>query len=252
VVIKLTPERAEQILSLIDLTSLNETDDAATIAALCDKACQVLHGKVAAVCIYPRFVRQASDLLRGTLIKIATVVNFPDANEPLPSVISAIEQALQEGANEIDVVFPYPHFLAGEKAFAEDFIKQCKKTCGKNNVLKVILEIGALPDEKKIAEASQIALSGGADFLKTSTGKIAQGATLEAAAVMLQVIKERSLLVKQPFGLKVSGGIRTPVQAIQYIELAEQIMGETWVMPAHFRIGASQLADAIENFHWPF
>lgn len=225
------------ILSLIDLTSLNETDNAATTAALCKKALTD-HGHVAAVCLYPSWVKQAKSLLANTPIKIATVANFPQGTDPLQQVLDVIQQAIQAGADEIDVVFPYPDYLAGNQTTAFDFIRACKNLCGKTILLKVILETGALTDLTRIAHISDmLCLPGYADFLKTSTGKIAIGATLPAARAILTSIQKAS----RPVGLKVSGGVRTIDQAMQYISLATEIMGSDWVNPRHFRIGASQL-----------
>lgn len=229
----------KKIYSLLDLTSLNETDDLTKIKALYTKAF-VLNTHVAAVCIYPGFVEEVALALQGRAVNIATVVNFPSGDEPLDHVLLTIENAIKKGAHEIDVVFPYSRYLAGEKKVVAGFIHACRLAC-KNHLLKVILETGALQDRDTIAEASELAIAAGANFLKTSTGKIAVGATLEAAEVMLSVIKTQSRSV----GLKISGGVRTIAQAIEYIALAESIMGKDWVMPLHFRIGASQLADVL-------
>lgn len=222
-----------QVLSLLDLTSLNDTDTAETIDTLCQNA---KSHHVAAVCVYPRFVKQAATALQNTHIKIATVVNFPKGTDSLENVLLDIKQAIQDGADEIDVVFPYQQFLAGNVDSATHFIRECKLACGKN-ILKVILETGALKEKNLIAEASRCALAAGADFLKTSTGKIEVGATLEAAEIMLQEIKQS----KKQVGFKASGGIRTAEQAKQYVELANQILGEGWVTPQTFRIGTSRL-----------
>lgn len=225
----------QKIFSLLDLTSLNETDNEKVISTLCHHAHGSL-GSVAAVCVYPSFVKQAADALVGTPVKIATVANFPHGNEALESVISTIKTSLANGAQEIDLVFPYQRYLAGEKIAACDVITTCKKLCG-NHTLKVILETGLLQDLNLITEVSQDVIAAGADFLKTSTGKVAIGATVEAATAMLAVIKKST----RPVGFKASGGIRTLGQAMQYIHLAEEMIGFDWVMPSHFRLGASRL-----------
>lgn len=232
---------AKKVFSLLDLTSLNETDDAARIAALCNKAQGPL-GHVAAVCVFPCFVKQVSTILANTSIKIATVTNFPFGTEAIESVNQSIFDSIHHGAHEIDVVFPYVRYLAGEKKQACDFITECKKMCGEDILLKVILETGAIKDPLLVTEISQRVILAGADFLKTSTGKIATGATLEAATLMLTAIKSTS---SQSVGFKASGGIRTIEQALQYIQLAEKIMGADWVNPEHFRLGASSLVDSI-------
>lgn len=157
-----------------------------------------------------------------------------------------IGRALEDGAQEIDVVFPYERYLAGERQYAQTFVSTCKAACG-SAALKVILETGALSDVTLIADAGYDVLAAGADFVKTSTGKINEGATLEAAATLLLVVKHISSQLHRPVGVKVSGGIRKIEDAIAYVELADSIMGREWVTPATFRIGASKLVDEISN-----
>ncbi|TAK76747.1 MAG: deoxyribose-phosphate aldolase [Gammaproteobacteria bacterium] len=234
----------DKLFNLIDLTSLNESDTDSSIAALCEKATSPF-GHVAAVCVYPRFVRLVAEQFASTPIKTAAVANFPHGTESLESTLIDISQALQEGAQEIDVVFPYTRYLAGERQYAQQFVTACKAACGEEVTLKVIIETGALNDPAIIADASLDVLTAGADFIKTSTGKIAEGATLEAAATMLLVIQHATPLLKRPLGLKISGGIREVAQAAQYVELADQIMGRDWVTPQTFRIGASKLVEVI-------
>jgi deoxyribose-phosphate aldolase len=231
----------QKIFSLLDLTSLNETDDQASIAVLCQKAINP-SGHVAAVCVYPQFVKQAATFFSETKVKVATVVNFPQGNESLEQVNQAIQESIRNGADEIDLVFPYSRFLSGDKAGAFEFIQACKKSC-ENKTLKVILETGALKDPRLIEEVGRGVLNAGADFIKTSTGKISIGATTEAATVMLNVLKEMMPQLKRPIGFKVSGGVRTLEQAKVYIDLADQIMGVGWISPEHFRIGTSGLND---------
>lgn len=240
----MTLDLRQKIFSLIDLTDLSDTVNSENIKSLCHTAIRPF-GHVAAVCIYPAFVQQAAKALANTPVKIATVVNFPHATDSIDTVVSAINKAVQDGAHEIDVVFPYLKYLTGEKRVAQNFIRACKETCGTSILLKVILETGILQDLEIIKNASEDMLIAGADFLKTSTGKVAVGATLEAAEVMLFTIKSMSIKLSRPLGLKVSGGIRTKETAVQYIELAEKIMGYEWVNPQHFRIGASQLVDQL-------
>ncbi len=236
-----------RLYSLIDLTSLNHDDSEASIAALCNKAQSSL-GHVAALCVYPDFVPVVTAAFARTPIKTATVVNFPEGAGSLESVLVEISQCLQLGAQEIDVVFPYQRYLAGEQQYAHQFVSVCKAACGDDVTLKVILETGALLDPAIIADASYEALAAGADFIKTSTGKISEGATLEAAATMLLVIKHTEPQVKHRLGFKAAGGIRTISQAAQYLELADRIMGREWVTPATFRIGASKLVDELLSF----
>jgi deoxyribose-phosphate aldolase len=234
---------AQRIFSLLDLTSLNDTDTAETIAVLCSKAVTSL-GHVAAVCVYPQFVKLAAELLAGTPVKIATVANFPHGADSQVAVLQTIQTALADGADEIDVVLPYQEYLAGKKLAACQLIQACKMACGQH-LLKVILESGTLKNPQIIAEASHDVLMAGADFLKTSTGKVSTGATLEAATVMLQTIKVLTPQLQRAVGFKVAGGVRTIAQANEYIHLATTIMGTEWVQPEHFRLGASQLVEEL-------
>jgi deoxyribose-phosphate aldolase len=234
----------QRLLGFIDFTRLNENDSEANIAAFCEKA-QLPLGHVAAVCVYPEFVRLAAAQFADTPVKVATVANFPEGSSSIESVLLEIGSALEDGAQEIDVVFPWQRYLAGEREYAQSFINSCKAACGDKVVLKVILETGAFSDLAVIAEAAKDVLTAGADFIKTSTGKIAQGATLDAAAVMLLVIRHTQL--KRKAGIKISGGVKGIEQALQYLQLAESIMGREWVSPATFRIGTSRLVDEIER-----
>jgi deoxyribose-phosphate aldolase len=235
-----TTVNAAQLISLLDLTSLNADDTVDSTQQLCQKAVTA-YGNVAAICIYPQFLTTASEALRNNKVKLATVVNFPDGNDHLHPALKTIEQAINHGANEIDLVMPYHAFLAGDTAMVEKFVLACKEMCGANIILKVILETGALQESHLIYTASRLAIENGADFLKTSTGKIAINATLEAAAYMLLAIKDSGKQV----GFKASGGIRTPEQAMQYVNLAELIMGKDWAQPSTLRLGASSLIDAL-------
>ena len=225
----------QKIISLIDYTSLNDSDTLETIASLCKNA-QTRLGNVAAVCIYPQFVEQAKTLLEKTNISVATVVNFPSGNEALEQCVPLVHQAIRDGADEVDVVLPYEAFLSGKIHFCRNFLEEIRVACV-DKILKVILETGALQTREHIAAASNLAIQIGADFLKTSTGKIAMGATLDAMEVMLHAIQASG----KQIGCKISGGIRTVEQAEQYLALAEKIMGKSWLTPKQFRIGASQL-----------
>lgn len=238
-----TPQLLERVVKLIDLTSLNADDTEASIAALCEKA-QTIYGHVAAVCVAPQFTRLVAAQFAGSPIKTATVANFPDGSTPLENVLIEIGRSLQDGAQEIDVVFPYHRYLAGERQYALNFVAACKAACG-DVTLKVILETGVLLDASIIADASLDVLTAGADFIKTSTGKIAEGASLEAVAVMLLVLHHAAPQLKRQVGIKISGGVRTIEQAAQYIELADNIMGRDWVSSSTFRIGTSKLIDEM-------
>lgn len=227
------------LIGCLDLTNLNDDCDSAAIAALCAKA-QSPHGNVAAVCIWPRFVAQAKGLLAGTGIKIVTVVNFPDGGEDTLAVEAATRQALDDGADEIDTVLPYKALAEGRPGFAETQIVRIKRICG-DKVLKVILETGELPDAETIRRAADVALAAGADFLKTSTGKVSTNATLEAAEILLSAIADTDKSV----GFKPAGGIKTSSDAIAYFDVAKRIRGDAAPNPALFRIGASSVLDAL-------
>lgn len=234
-------------INCLDYTSLNDTDTNDDIRTLCDRAITPL-GNVAAVCVYLSFVDFSIRQLKDTGIKVATVVNFPSGTENVDEVLDDVKAALFDGADEIDVVWPYKSYLNGDRANEIDrainLVRAVKKACG-DKIVKVILETGELKDPKIIAAASNDALSAGADFLKTSTGKVPVGATIEAAEIMLNAIKNYQPKTHQTLGLKVSGGIRTAEQAAQYIQLAQSIMGENWVTPQTFRIGASSLLNNL-------
>jgi deoxyribose-phosphate aldolase len=242
--VKINQAFIQRLISLLDLTSLKGAQTSFEIAAFFEKAQSPL-GHVAAVCIHPSYVRQAVSQFANTSIAVASVANFPEGNAALETVLIEIGRLIQDGAQEIDVVFPYQRYLSGERQYAHTFVESCKAVCGTNVTLKVILETGALSDPTIIADASYDVLSAGADFIKTSTGQALEGVTLNAAATILLVIKHISTQVKYPIGFKVSGGIRDIQQAAQYVELADQMMGQHWVTPANFRIGASYLMDTL-------
>lgn len=229
---------ARRALALVDLTSLNDDDTPEVIERLCRRARTPL-GPVAAVCVYPRFVAQARRALGDSLVKVATVVNFPAGDADPAAVAEQTRRAIADGADEIDVVQPYRALQAGDKARVRAILEATRAACP-DATLKVILESGALSLDE-VRRASELAIDCGADFLKTSTGKIAQGASLEAALVMLEVIRRHGLLL----GLKPAGGIRTVRDAAQYLALADAVMGPNWASPARFRFGASGLLEAL-------
>lgn len=234
-------DRAKRALALLDLTDLNDGTTEADIDTLCEKA-NGPHGRVAAVCIWPGFVGQAKEKLSGTGVKIATVVNFPDGGEDTLSVEAETAAALDEGADEIDLVMPWKALREGRPGFAETQIVRVRRVIGDRGLLKVILETGELEKAETIRLASEVAIAAGADFIKTSTGKVPVNATLEAAEIMLTVISESG----KDVGFKAAGGIRTGEDAAAYLGLADRIMGEDWAKPETFRFGASSLLGALE------
>ncbi|WP_445764937.1 deoxyribose-phosphate aldolase [Pseudomonas sp. RIT-To-2] len=240
------PEIARLAISLLDLTSLNDSDDAAAITALCRRAVTPC-GPVAAVCVYPRFValaRQTLDALGAPDIRVATVTNFP-AGAPLPEQAAReTRAAIAEGADEVDVVYPYGALKAGDREAGRALVRACREACGAQALLKVILETGELANPALIEIASRDAIAAGADFIKTSTGKVPVNATPQAARVMLNVIRENAGRA----GFKPAGGVRTLDDARLYIEMAAQVLGAEWVCPAHLRLGASGvLSDLLRH-----
>lgn len=230
---------ARHAVRCVDLTDLSDNASAEQASALAQRALG-LPVAVAALCIWPRFVAQTHHALQSSSIKVATVVNFPHGGEDIHATREETTRAVHEGADEIDLVLPWQAFLAGRESDAAQMIRAVRKACEKAH-LKVILETGALGQEKAIRAASRLALVEGADFLKTSTGKIVISATPEAARFMLEEIQ----LSGQNVGFKASGGLRTFEQARLYFDLAEEIMGAGWATPDHFRYGASGLLDTL-------
>lgn len=235
-------QTAQEALSLMDLTTLNDNDTDEKVIALCQQA-KTAFGTPSAICIYPRFIPIARKTLKALgieQVKIATVTNFPHGNDDVEIAVAETKAAVAYGANEVDVVFPYQALIADNGAVGFDLVAQCKAVCQSANVsLKVIIETGELKTEALIRQASEIAIQAGADFIKTSTGKVPVNATLESARIMLETI--RDLNVADSVGFKAAGGVKTAEEAGQYLTLAREILGQTWVNQAHFRFGASSL-----------
>jgi deoxyribose-phosphate aldolase len=232
-----------KLVPLIDLTSLKPDDDEQSIQALCAKADTPL-GKVASICVFPKFISLVAELTKNHHLKIATVVNFPTGKASLEETLNEIHYSIQQGADEIDLVFPYSDYQAGRIKEALHFVEQCKAASG-TCLLKVILEISEFEKMEMLYQLCMQVIGAGADFLKTSTGRSQHGATLEGSTIMLLAIKACQ---KSNIGFKASGGISTLKQAISLVELAKNIMGEDWVKPENFRLGTSQLLNDIMNF----
>ncbi|MFN8769285.1 MAG: deoxyribose-phosphate aldolase [Neisseriaceae bacterium] len=228
-------KRTQKILQLIDLTSLNDNDTNLNIESLCNKA-TTRFGNVAAICIYSRFISFAKQILKNSNIKIATVTNFPHGSSDIEIALFETQLALERGADEVDIVFPYHELINGNNRVGIEMIQKAKKACN-NKILKVIIESGELDNPELIKLASEISIDNGADFIKTSTGKVTFNATLTATEIMLNTIKASN----KNCGFKAAGGIKTISEAIKYIELAEQIMGSDWINSYNFRFGASGL-----------
>src|SRR5215831_15774701 len=243
-------EGLKLVLSMIDLTTLEGKDTPGKVKQLCYKARHLLDTyeglpTVAAVCVYPSMVRVAKKSLEGSDIKIASVATaFPSGQASTKVKIEDTKFAVNEGADEVDMVISRGKFLAGEYNFVFDEIALIKEACGEAR-LKVILETGELSTLDKIRRASDIAMHAGADFIKTSTGKIQPAATMPVTLVMLEAIRDFYHATGKKIGMKPAGGIATAKVAIQYLVVLRETLGQDWMTPDLFRIGASRLANDI-------
>lgn len=238
------------ILSMIDLTTLEGRDTSEKVKNLCYKAIH-LHDSlpgipsVAAVCVYPTFVSVAKKELDGSNINIASVSTaFPSGQSSLEVKLSDTKFAIEEGADEVDMVISRGKFLAGEYNFVYDEIAAVKEVCGKAH-LKVILETGELDTLDNVRKASEIALYAGADFIKTSTGKITPAATMPVTFVMLNAIKDYYIKTGIQVGMKPAGGISISKTALQYLVMLKETLGDDWMNKNLFRFGASSLANDV-------
>jgi len=238
------------ILSCIDLTSLEGTDTSVKIFSMCEHAHSFSKQNsglpdVAAVCFYMPFVAQARKKLEGTGVKVATVAGgFPHGQAPTEIKRAEVAYAVKAGAHEVDVVIDRGYMLANKCNEVQVQLEAMRAAAGKAT-LKVILETGELETVYKIRRASEIALNSGADFLKTSTGKTKPTATPQAVLIMLDTIKEFYEKTGKMVGIKPSGGIAEPDDAIKYYLLVKEILGDAWLNNKYFRIGASRLADKV-------
>lgn len=230
---------AARALACLDLTDLNDDSTEEAVRALCKRALTP-HGPVAAVCIWPRFVAAARSALGASGIRIATVVSFPEGDHPTDEVLALTKDAVAAGADEIDLVVPYKDLMEGRGETIESRVARVKAAAGPAQV-KAILETGVLGEADLIRQAARFALAGGADFLKTSTGKVPVNATPEAAQILLEEIRDSGRTV----GFKPAGGIRSTEDAAHYLEICDDIMGADWAGLATFRIGASSVLTAL-------
>jgi len=239
-------------IRMIDLTTLEGADTPGKVRALSTKAVQPEPGdpsipSVAAVCVYPSLVAVARRALAGSTVNVASVATaFPSGQAPLEVKLADVRAAVKAGADEIDMVIDRGAFLSGRIGQVYDEVVAVKEACGDAH-LKVILETGELGTYDAVRRASLVAIAGGADFIKTSTGKVAPAATLPVALCMLEVIRdvydETGLVV----GMKTAGGIRTAKQAIQYLCVVHETLGVEWLTPDRYRFGASSLLNDIER-----
>tara|TARA_R110000868_G_scaffold51855_1_gene164195 strand:+ start:162805 stop:163638 length:834 start_codon:yes stop_codon:yes gene_type:complete len=231
-------DTARLAISFLDLTSLNDDDTVETIEALCERA-QSPAGNTAAVCVYAPFIETAWRALGKSGIKTATVVNFPAGGTNAQRVGDETADAVAKGTDEVDLVLPYRAFLDGDVQAAADVIEATRTACGPLTTLKVILESGAFDDLSKVYDAARLAIKHGANFIKTSTGKVPVGATPEAAATMITAIRDAREEDGLACGFKASGGVKTTADAALFLAIADEIMGEGWAAPDTFRFGAS-------------
>ncbi len=237
-------------LTMLDLTTLEGKDSPGRIVQLCQKAMRPYAADptmppVAAVCVYPNFVALAKRCLRGSTVKVASVATgFPSGHTPLALKLEETRACVDAGADEIDMVIDRGAFLAGRAQQVADEIAATKAACGAAH-LKVILETAELVTYDNIRAASWLAMEAGADFIKTSTGKLAQAATLPITLVMLEAIRDYYFATGRQVGMKPAGGIRTAKDALKYVVLLNETLGDAWMTPDWFRMGASTLANDL-------
>ena len=227
----LRQRQAKALIACLDLTNLDEACSEADVAALCEQAATPV-GRTAAICIWPRFVAFAKSRLACD-IRIATVVNFPFGGDDVETTVAETKKAVEDGADEIDLVVAYRR-LPEDDAFVEDQVRRVKEAASPAR-LKTILETGEIGDADAIRIACRAAIAGGADFLKTSTGKVKENATLASARLLLQSIAQSGKTI----GFKPAGGIGSFEDAKAYFDLAEEICGQGYATPDRFRLGAS-------------
>lgn len=237
-------------LNMIDLTTLEGKDTEGKVKQMCYKAMHVADDipglpTVAAVCVYPNHVKTAKQVLKDSNVKIASVATaFPSGNSTLQIKLDDTRLAIESGADEVDMVISRGEFLKGNYNFVFDEIAAIKNACGKAR-LKVILETGELSTLDNVRKASEIAIYAGADFIKTSTGKIQPAATMPVTLVMLEAIKDHYLKTNVMIGMKPAGGISTAKNALQYLVMLNETLGSKWMTNEWFRFGASSLANDI-------
>jgi deoxyribose-phosphate aldolase len=238
----------------MDLTSLEDTETVEKIAHLCETAMRPSSEdpsipSVAAVCVLPRFVPLALERLVGSAVRVATVAGgFPNGDGSLDARLAEIRDAAELGAQEIDTVLNRSLLLAAREADCLDELVGAREAAG-DAVLKVIVEVGELGTCERIRRASRLAMAAGADFVKTSTGKIGRGATLASALCVMEAARDFATETGRTVGVKVSGGVRRSEDAIRYVMLARETLGPDWLTPDRFRIGAtSLLPDLVRRF----
>ena len=237
-------------VSMIDLTTLEGKDTPGKVRALCAKArtpslADSTIPACAAICVYPNQVVTAKAALAGSHVKVASVATaFPSGQSPLDIKLDDVRRAVEFGADEIDMVIDRGAMLMGEYAKVFDEIAATKEACGPAH-LKVILETGELGTYDTVRRASEIAIAAGGDFIKTSTGKVQPAATPAVTLVMLEVIRDHFYATGKMIGMKPAGGVRTSKQALHYLVLVKETLGDAWLSPDWFRFGASALLNDV-------
>jgi deoxyribose-phosphate aldolase len=237
-------------VKMMDLTTLEGKDTPGKVRQLCQKALRPLDsdgtiGPCAAVCVYPNLVPVAKQALRGSTVKVASVATaFPSGQSPLAVKLEDTRRAVELGADEIDMVIDRGAFLAGDYAKVFDEIAATKDACGPAH-LKVILETGELGSYDLVRKASELAIAAGADFIKTSTGKIQPAATPAVTLVMLETIRDHYYATGRRIGMKPAGGVRTAKQCLHYLVILKETLGDGWLKPDLFRFGASALLNDV-------
>src|ERR671925_1337051 len=240
----------ELAVRMTDLTTLEGADTPGKVAALASKAIRpdpsdASVPSVAAVCVYPNLVPTAAERVRGSDVKVASVATaFPSGQSPLEAKLEEVRWVVEHGADEVDMVIDRGAFLAGRYAKVYDEIVRVKEACGDAH-LKVILEVAELGTYDNVRRASLLAVAGGADFIKTSTGKLPGAATLPVQLVMLEAIRDVYEETGRKVGMKPAGGIRTAKNAIQYLVQVHETLGPDWLTPDLYRLGASSLVNDI-------
>ncbi|WP_394821034.1 deoxyribose-phosphate aldolase [Pendulispora albinea] len=237
-------------VAMMDLTTLEGKDSAGKVRALCNKALRPLEsdpsvGTCAAICVYPNWVATAKQALEGSPVKVASVATaFPSGQSPLAIKLEDVRRAVDFGADEIDMVIDRGAMLSGQYAKVFDEIAATKEACGTAH-LKVILETGELGSYDVVRKASEIGIAAGGDFIKTSTGKVQPAATPAVTLVMLETIRDHYYATGHRVGMKPAGGVRTAKQALHYLVLVKETLGDDWLTPDLFRFGASALLNDV-------
>lgn len=243
-------EAIKMAVSMIDLTTLEGKDSDGKVYALCQKAKHPIEGTdeiphVAAVCVYPNLIKTAKDALEGSGVNVASVsTSFPSGQSPMKLKVEEVKKCVSLGADEIDMVISRGEFLEGKYDYTFKEVQAVKEACGDAH-LKVILETGELETYDNVRKASIISMLAGADFIKTSTGKVQPAATLPVTLVMLEAIRDFYDETGKIIGMKPAGGIKTTKDAMQYLCLVKETLGDDWLTPDLFRLGASSLLNDL-------